>query len=254
MYILLKFIYIFFLSSAIASFFKTLMDRIELFFYSPLRKQYSGKEKYENLFLKPSYCYNCNHPIKSLYLIPIVGYILLRGKCKHCKSKIPASLFLWELTGGLTGIYFFYFYSLTGLLYLIISMILIIISKIDFKYFMIDYEILVFLSFSGFLVFYTEERDYINLLIRISFFQAVFWTIFLYGKGKKLGMGDIFLIGSISIFFTFMEILIIMLMGSLLSIVYILFLRKKSNSYAPLGSFLSLSSVLLLFFRHLYIF
>lgn len=37
-----------------------------------------------------SRCASCGHTLGVLELIPIVGWLVLRGRCRHCKAKIPA--------------------------------------------------------------------------------------------------------------------------------------------------------------------
>ena len=57
-----------------------------------------------------SFCPKCNHKLNFLDLIPILSYLLLRGKCRYCKEKIrPRYLILEVLAGLLTVIYFFSF-------------------------------------------------------------------------------------------------------------------------------------------------
>lgn len=51
-----------------------------------------------------SYCMNCHAPIAPLYLIPIIGYFLSKGHCRHCQAPIPKSLVLFEIFGALVGL------------------------------------------------------------------------------------------------------------------------------------------------------
>lgn len=48
-----------------------------------------------------SRCTNCGFLLTLWDLIPIVSFITLGGKCRYCKSNIPANLFIAELVGGL---------------------------------------------------------------------------------------------------------------------------------------------------------
>lgn len=48
-----------------------------------------------------SYCPNCNHKLGVLDLIPILSYLLLRGKCRYCKQKIRIRYLVLELATGL---------------------------------------------------------------------------------------------------------------------------------------------------------
>ncbi len=51
---------------------------------------------------KHSYCPNCNSKLGFFELIPVLSYILLGGKCKHCKQKIRIRYLLLEVLGGVS--------------------------------------------------------------------------------------------------------------------------------------------------------
>ncbi len=54
----------------------------------------------EDIVFKPSGCPVCGHRIRRRHNLPIVGYVLLRGRCYDCKTPIPSRYFLWELAFG----------------------------------------------------------------------------------------------------------------------------------------------------------
>lgn len=47
-----------------------------------------------------SYCPNCNHKLGFLDLIPIISYVMLRGKCRYCQNKIRPRYLLLEILSG----------------------------------------------------------------------------------------------------------------------------------------------------------
>ena len=49
-----------------------------------------------------SYCPNCNEKLGFFELIPILSYIFLGGKCKHCKDKISPRYIMFEVLSGIT--------------------------------------------------------------------------------------------------------------------------------------------------------
>ena len=57
--------------------------------------------KKEDILIKHSYCPNCNHKLGFLDLFPLFSYILLRGKCRYCKTKIRPRYFIIELCSGI---------------------------------------------------------------------------------------------------------------------------------------------------------
>jgi leader peptidase (prepilin peptidase) / N-methyltransferase len=246
-----KYIYLFFLGSSLGSFYKTIYDRILYFFYSPIRKELSIKQKYYNLFFTPSFCYNCKTKISYLYLIPIVGYFFTKKRCKHCGIPLSIDFLLWELFGGFLLCYLFYFYGLLAFLYVLMIFHFIIAGLIDLKKFFLDYENILFLYIFGLILFFIEWElsNIYYFLLKIFIFLFIFLVLYLLGRGKKFGFGDIILIGAISIIFEITEILIIINLGAIGSIIYILLYKKNKHSYAPLGFFLSFACIIVIIFR-----
>ena len=86
--------------------------------------------------IKPnSFCPNCKKEIKWYDNIPLISYLVLRGKCRYCKSKIGIGSFLLELMGGVLFLLAFIFYKLSYDLIFILPIIsiLIVIAGIDLK-------------------------------------------------------------------------------------------------------------------------
>ena len=57
-----------------------------------------------------SYCPKCNHQIAWYDNIPLFSYLILRGKCRHCKEAISPRYFLVELYGGVSFVVIYFLY------------------------------------------------------------------------------------------------------------------------------------------------
>ena len=44
--------------------------------------------RHQDILIKRSYCPNCKHNLGFFDLIPILSYIIGKGKCRYCKEKI----------------------------------------------------------------------------------------------------------------------------------------------------------------------
>ncbi|MCH8979128.1 MAG: prepilin peptidase, partial [Armatimonadetes bacterium] len=44
-----------------------------------------------------SFCPSCKHRLTALDLVPLLSWVFLRGKCRHCGSKISSRYFIVEL-------------------------------------------------------------------------------------------------------------------------------------------------------------
>ncbi len=69
-----------------------------------------------------SMCPKCNHKLRFIDVIPLVGFIINRGHCHFCKEKIHIKYFLIEVLGGLLYALSFQVYGLS--LYTLILMVL----------------------------------------------------------------------------------------------------------------------------------
>jgi leader peptidase (prepilin peptidase)/N-methyltransferase len=83
----LIYILIFIIGTLFGSFFSLAIYRI------PLK---------QDIMHKRSFCPKCGHRLEFLDLIPILSYILLKGKCRYCKQKIKPSYLILELLSGIT--------------------------------------------------------------------------------------------------------------------------------------------------------
>lgn len=77
---------IFILGLTIGSFINALEYRIEE------KKSIKGR----------SFCPNCKHQLAWYDLVPVLSFIFLRGKCRHCGKKISWQYPIVELLGGLS--------------------------------------------------------------------------------------------------------------------------------------------------------
>ncbi len=80
-----------------------------------------------------SHCTSCGHTLSAPELIPVLGFLCLRGKCKHCGARIPPRCLITETLGGLSVIagVSLYGYSAQCALALAVMGILTVISLID---------------------------------------------------------------------------------------------------------------------------
>lgn len=126
----------------------------------------------------PSHCPVCQGPVRLYDNIPVVSWLVLRGKCRHCRTRIPV---VYPLTEAVTGLWFAgVYFSLVGpvstlltlsgaadlLPPLVLFCLLYCITVTDVRHYIIPDVLSLGLLWSG-LVFSVCG------LIRVSPFQAV---------------------------------------------------------------------------------
>ena len=84
----------------------------------------------------PSHCASCGHPLSALDLIPVLSYLLLRGRCRYCGASIPWRLPLVEMATGLLFAFLWHRYgpSSQWILATIYTCILIIVFFTDLEH------------------------------------------------------------------------------------------------------------------------
>lgn len=137
----------------------------------------------ESVFWPPSHCSHCQ---KQLYIwdnIPVISYLLLKGKCRHCQKSIS---FQYPLVEILTALMFFVFYqqfqfSWFGLGMLFFGCTLITICITDFREKLIPHDItypamLVGLCFSALV-----RHDFIGAMVGVGASYILFDFLAHYG-------------------------------------------------------------------------
>lgn len=78
-----------------------------------LEKPFNHETPPDGLFFPDSRCDHCHKPLKFWHNIPILSWLVLRGKCAFCKGKIPVSSLIIEITGALLGAGLAYYMGVT---------------------------------------------------------------------------------------------------------------------------------------------
>ncbi len=214
--------------------------------------------------IKPgSHCLNCQNKIKWYDNIPIIGYLLLKGKCRTCGQKISIR---YPLVEGLTGILFAGAYLKFGftvefLLALIFLAVGIVIIFIDLDFQIIPNLTVIIILILGIakvlLVYFTEGRsaiDYYLLGFIVGF--GVLFVIRLLGqlvfKQEAMGWGDIKLMTVAGLFLGVGNIILTILFSSIIAAVIELTLlktgKRKKGDLIPFGPYLIIAMIITLFF------
>jgi len=215
--------------------------------------------KEESIIWPGSHCPHCKKPIKFYDNIPLISYILLRGKCRHCNGPISVQYPLIEGITALGSLILFMKFglSLSYVFYFSFVAALIVITVIDLYHQIIPDVI----SLPGIGVGLLASL----VLPQFTFFDSL--TGFLLGGGslfliatlyqwlfKREGMGggDVKLLAMIGAFLGWKAVILTILLGSLVGSItgiIIIILRGKDFKYAiPFGPFLSLGAVISLFY------
>ncbi len=89
----------------------------------------------ESVWRGRSHCDHCGHTLGIVDLVPVFSYLFLRGKCRHCGTRVPPESFFCELLCGLLfAAYLYRFgFSFLTLRYMAFAVILLGLSLVDLK-------------------------------------------------------------------------------------------------------------------------
>lgn len=214
-----------------------------------------------------SKCFNCNHTLEVIDLIPVLSWIVLKGRCRYCRIKIPDNPLSEVLTPFLMVISYIYWpVSLNGLGILLFAIWLVLIIGFvalilyDFKWYLLPDKIVYPLIFVASIFQITKIFIYginLNVLIELTLSVLVaaglFWLLFQISKGKWIGGGDVKLgivIGLVlsSPILSFLYIFIASLLGTFASVALIIAGKYKRKAHIPFGPFLIISAVITMLF------
>jgi len=215
----------------------------------------------EQSIVKPrSFCPQCGKSVRAADNIPVLSYLILRGRCRYCRKPIPAKYPLVEIFTALT---FWYAYRSAdfGIVHLVFTiiflLILIALCLIDLKHMILPDELtlggsVIFLIYS----FFNPEVETVEALLAafgVTFcFTAIYVFYLKVRKMEGLGQGDIKMVFLLGIFLGPQKLIITVLLASLSGLavgIMIIIIRKKDFKYAlPFGTFLSAGGYFAYFF------
>lgn len=205
-----------------------------------------------------SFCPKCNTPILWWNNIPLLGFILLRGKCRSCHAPISYQYPLVELLAGLlTVLTFSHFgFSIKFLAYTNFIYFLIVIAFIDARTQLIYNKVLIFFLGSGILLqVISPFIPWQDALLGMVTGGAAMFLIALLGqllfKKESLGMGDVKLALVAGFFVGWKSILIALYIGFVLAFLSMIFINRinknKISGSIPLAPFLAGGLIVFLF-------
>ena len=210
----------------------------------------------EKVGLSRSHCENCNHVLAWYELIPIVSFVIQKGKCKSCHEELSI---LYPLTEIFTGILFFVSYYSFGFSYdLIISLticstfVLVMIS--DLNYLIIPDRFIIIPCIVIFIVTILNH-GILNALIQIGYGIIGFsfmYLVMLLGnflfKKESLGGADIKLMFLVGLSLNPFLLIIVVFLSAIIALPVSLFLLIKNKEHViPYGPFIMIGLLIVYF-------
>ncbi len=213
--------------------------------------------RHESIVTPPSRCPGCEQLIRPYDNIPVLSWLILRGKCRNCKTKISARYPLVEagtaILWGLLAWRFAGSWALTA--YLVLAGGLVVLSLIDLDTFLLPNRIVYPLTIAVTLLFGVAGvldgglGDFRRALLCGLVVFAVFLLLHLISP-RGMGFGDVkfsfvlgVALGWVSPATAFLGIFMGFLLGSVVGIGLIATKIKTRKDHVPFGPFMALGAV-----------
>jgi len=202
-----------------------------------------------------SFCPGCRQQVAWYDNVPLLSWLLLRGRCRHCGTGIAVRYFLVELGGAacaLIGLWRFG-WTVEGLAAAVFLLLLLDIAVIDWEHMIIPHTLTVAgmvlgLGF-GLLGNLSWQLSLVGLFLGAGIILAVSWGYKLVRGVIGMGGGDVMLMGMVGAFLGPWGVPAVIFGGALAGTIYVLVAgrgRLNSGAKLPFGTFLALAAAVIL--------
>ena len=203
-----------------------------------------------NLATPASRCPGCNQRIRAWQNIPVLSYLLLRGKCAHCGVGISARYPIIEFTTAVLSVVVAWHFGpgwqcLAGL---VMTWCLVALTMIDFDHQLLPDSITLPLMWLGliaslFPLFVSATDAIIGAAAGYLSLWSVYWAFKLLTGKEGMGYGDFKLLAALGAWFGWealpMIILLSSLVGACVGIALIVIAKRGREVPIPFGPYLA---------------
>jgi leader peptidase (prepilin peptidase) / N-methyltransferase len=214
--------------------------------------------KEESVISPPSHCTACGNQLKFYDMLPVLSFLILKGRCRYCSIKVSTRYALVELLTAAvyTALFQRYSLSIEFLAAAFLMSILIIVFFIDLDYKIIPHGltliglgggvILVVFKFFNPMPIFGNENWWSHLLgilpgSGILLLVAVL-ALIIYKSDEGMGMGDVYIFAPIGLFLGWklclLNLLISILIAGFCSIVLLIIRKKNRKDAIAFGPFI----------------
>jgi len=213
--------------------------------------QVPGKQesKRYNLVTPRSACPACGQPISAIHNIPLISYLLLKGRCASCQARIALRYPLLELVTGVATVTVISVLGPTmqGMLACLLTYSLIALSQIDFETKLLPDDITLPILWLGLIAnIYDTFTDLQSAVIGTVLGYLALWTVYqgfriITGK-EGMGFGDFKLLALLGAWLGWQALTFIILMSSIIGAlvgITLILLGRDRNDAIPFGPYLA---------------
>ena len=202
----------------------------------------------ESIIRPGSHCPACSTALRARDLVPVLSWIILRGRCRHCSEEISARYPAVEL---LTGILFLWCHLFLGLspalvVALVFSAFMVTITFIDLDHQIILDGMLALLAGVGLILqLWTGGVSWMNMLIGVAVGGGLLLFLAVISRGG-MGGGDVKFAAALGFWLGWPGILLGLFIGfvsgGVISLLLLLTGIRGRKDFIPFGPFIALGA------------
>ena len=198
----------------------------------------------EDIVKTSSHCRRCGYRLKWYDMIPLVSFLVLRGKCRSCSAKLSVQYPLIEAANGILYVLIVWTGGLgiESLLYCLLASALLVLSVIDFRTYEIPFGINLFILVLGLIRVGTDYGNFLTYLIGFLSVSALLAVLYYATDGRAIGGGDVKLMAACGLLLGWKLIILAFLLGCIFGAVIPVIRMKVSGAGHTLamGPYLSM--------------
>ena len=207
----------------------------------------------ESLAWPASRCPNCKTPLKPYDNIPVIGYLMLKGRCRSCRNPIAARYPIVELLTMGVFVAAYLLYPLPLMIQRIaFGCAMIVLFFVDLQHHRLPNEITLPGMVIGFACSFFMPPGWKSSLIGIVVGGGTLWLVgwlwFLIRHEEGMGFGDVKMLGMIGAFLGWELMLATLfvstILGSLIGVALIAMKKGNLKTALPFGCFLAIAAML----------
>lgn len=209
-------------------------------------------EKEESISFPPSHCTSCNHRLGIKDLIPVLSFVILKGKCRYCNEKISLQYPIIEVINTIFYLLIFNKYGLSfyTIKFCILVSLLIVIGVIDYRTQYVYRSTTLFGGIVGVIFIIYEYFLYksgaIDLILGGLIGFVIIGLIVFITKG--MGEGDIEIATICGLFigvkYILLSLFLAIIIGGIIGIIIVTLNLKKIKDRIAFGPFIAIGVVL----------
>lgn len=257
-------VFLFVVGLCLGSFVNALVWRI----YQQSKLKSAEKKRYYSILYGRSMCPDCRHNLSLKDLIPVVSWILLKGKCRYCHKPISGqypivelgtailcvlSYIWWPLVFGVSG-------SFSFALWLLFLTGFVALAIYDFKWFLLPDKIvypLILIALIELVIKATAMGGGVHLITQALWgllcLAGLFYLLYVVSGGAWIGFGDVKLAIVLGLLVggplpALLVVFFASVIGSIVALPLLIKGRVKATSRIPFGPLLLISTVIIVLF------